>query len=207
MAAATEHSGRRAVENNRPPQAAERHSAMCRVWLRVADTNSRGFAGNFARQAGESMAGLRKLAPWKWQQQPADPAEQTKLARLLEIPFAIIGSFGFAAGLVSLPARDGSAVPGRASWPALSATCSCVRGGSSRLVLALTPRVVPRGRPARGWRVTIALLASVGGVIFGIGMAMDQMTIAVAAWGIGGLPPHGPGAGRQIWQGPGNVRG
>ena len=46
-------------------------------------------------------------------------------------------------------------------------------------------------RPAArrgGWRLAAAVLSSLGGLIFGIGMAMGQLTIAIAALVIGGLP-------------------
>jgi len=73
------------------------------------------------------------------------------------------------------------------------------------VVLALPTWVVPPGHPAR--RLAIAVLSSLGGLIFGVGIATGQLAIAIAAWAIGGLTclilvlddkPPGPG--------PANVR-
>jgi hypothetical protein len=64
-------------------------------------TNFRGFADNFARRAADSSVGLRKLPSRKWQR-PPDPAEQVKLARLVAIPFAIIGPIVTVAGIISI---------------------------------------------------------------------------------------------------------
>ena len=169
-------------------------------------TNFRGFADNFARRAEASSAGLRKLPPWK-SQQPQDPGEQIKLVRRLAIPFAIIGPIVTVAGLVSIShGRITDAGPG------------ALPGVFRYLFIAFTAAAVGwswlsrRGlfRPAArhgGWRLAIAVLSSLGGLIFGIGIAMGQMTIAIAAWVLGGL------AGlvlvmedKPAGSGPGNVR-
>lgn len=150
-------------------------------------TNFRGFADNFARRADESSAGLRKLSLWK-SQQSRDPAEQVKLARLLAIPFAIIGPIVTVAGIISIShggigGSGSDALPGPFRYLFIAFAAAAVGW----------PWLSRRGlfRPAArrgGWRLAVALLSSLGGLIFGVGIAMGQMTIAIAAWVIGGLP-------------------
>jgi hypothetical protein len=68
-------------------------------------TDFRGCAGNLARRAGASEAGLgpvaRKVPPWKWMT-PPDPGETAKMVRLIAIPFAIIGPIITVAGIISV---------------------------------------------------------------------------------------------------------
>ena len=150
-------------------------------------TNFRGFADNFVRRAEESSAGLRKLPPWK-QQRPQDPAGQVKLARLIAIPFAIIGPIVTVAGIVSVSHSGiGGSGPGTLPDPLrylFIAFAVAAVGWSWRSRHGLFRPAARRG----GWRLAAALLASLGGLIFGIGIAMGQMTIAIAAWVICGLP-------------------
>ena len=83
-------------------------------------TNFRGFTDNFVRKAEESSAGLRKLQLLNRQR---SPAERVKLARLIAIPFAIIGPVVTVAGIISV-SHAGIGAPGRALCPTPSATCS-----------------------------------------------------------------------------------
>jgi hypothetical protein len=164
-------------------------------------TNFRGFADNFARRAEASPAGLRKLPPWKWQRSP-DPAEQAKLVRLIAIPFAIIGPIVTVAGLIAISqGRTGDSGPGPLPGPLryLFIAFAAVAVGWSWL----SRRGLFRPAARRGgWRLAAALLSSLGGLVFGIGITVGQMTIAIVAWVIGGLPslllvmedkPAGPG--------------
>jgi len=78
-------------------------------------TNFRGFADNFSREAHASSAGLQKLPPWK-RQRPQNPAERTKLVRLIAIPFAILGPI--LTGLISISHKDiGGSGPGASPSP------------------------------------------------------------------------------------------
>jgi hypothetical protein len=166
-------------------------------------TNFRGFADNYARRAENSSAGLRKLPPWKWQR-PPDPAEKTRRMRLIAIPFAIIGPIATVAGLISI-SRGGigdsgpGALPSSPRYLFIGFAVAAV-GWSWLSRRGLFRPAARRG----GWRLAAALVSSLGGLIFGIGIAMGQMTIAIAAWVIGGLSclilvmedkPAGPGPG------------
>lgn len=150
-------------------------------------TNFHGFADNFARQSEASSAGLRKLRPWKWQQ-PRDLGAQTRLMRLLAIPFAIIGLIMIAAGMISIS-------QGRIASYGLSALPIPLR----YLFIAFAVVAVGRSwlsrrglfRPAArrgGWWLAIALLSSLGGMVFAISIAMGQVAIGIGAWAIGALP-------------------
>jgi hypothetical protein len=149
-------------------------------------TNIRGFADNFARRAEASSAGLRKLPPWK-RQPPRDLRGQATLMRLLAIPFAIVGLIMIVAGTISIShgriaSRGLPALPGPFRYVfiafavAAAGQCWLSRRGLFRLVAW-------RG----GWRLAVALLATLAGLIFGIGIAVGQTTIGIAAWAVGGL--------------------
>ena len=151
-------------------------------------TNFRGFADSFARRAEASSAGLRKLQLWKSQRSP-DPVGQVKLARLLAVPFAIIGPVMTVAGIISISHSGigGGFGPGALPGPfryLLIAFAVAAVGWCWLSRRGLFRPAAQRG----GWRLAAALVSSLGGVIFGIGIAMGQMTIAIAAWVIGGLP-------------------
>ena len=124
--------------------------------------------------------------------------------RLIAIPFAIIGPIVTVVGLISIG-------QGRIGDSALGALPSPFRYVFIAFAVAAAgwPWVSRRGlfrQGARrgGWRLAVALLSSLGVLIFGIGTAMGQLGIAIAAWVIGGLPymvlmmddkPAGPGPG------------
>jgi hypothetical protein len=167
-------------------------------------TNFRGFTDNFVRKAEESSAGLRKLQLWKPQR---SPAEQGKLARLLAIPFAVIGPVVTVAGIISIShAGIGGSGPGALADPVryvFIALAAAAVGWSWLSRRGLFRPATRRG----GWRLAVAVLSSLGGLIFGVGIATGQLAIAIAAWAIGGLTslilmlddkPPGPG--------PANVR-
>jgi lysylphosphatidylglycerol synthetase-like protein (DUF2156 family) len=162
-------------------------------------TNFRGFTDNFARKAEASSAGLRKLQLRKPQR---SPAEQVKLARLLAIPFAIIGPVVTVAGFISIShAGIGGSGPGALPDPfryVVIALAAAAVGWSWLSRRGLFRPAIRRG----GWRLAVAVLSSLGGLIFGVGIATGQLAIAIAAWAIGGLTslilvlddkPPGPG--------------
>jgi hypothetical protein len=153
-------------------------------------TNFRGFAGNFARRARASEAGLepvvRKLPPWRWMT-PPDPGETVKMVRLIAIPFAITGPIITVAGIISVT-HGGIAGSGPGALPGpfrflLIGFAGAAVGWSWLSRRGMFRPVVRRG----GWRLASALISSAGGLLFGIGIATGQMTIAIAAWVIGGL--------------------
>jgi hypothetical protein len=124
-----------------------------------------------ARQADASSAGLRKLPPWKWQQ-PRDQAGQTRLLRFIGILFVIVGPIGIVAGTISIS-------QGRIASHGLSALPVSFR----YLFIAFAAAAVGRSllsrhglfRPAvrrGGWRLALALLSSLGGLIFVLSIAM-----------------------------------
>jgi hypothetical protein len=184
-------------------------------------TNFRGFADNYARRVAQSAAGRRRPRPrprngqqpplGDWQR-PLDPPEQTSRVRLIGIPFAVIGPIVTVIGLVSIR-HEGI----RGFGPGARL------GGFGYLFIAFAAVIVgvhwrsPRGAfhsagRRGGWRLPIAVVASVGLLIFGVGIAVGQLTIAIAALAIGGLislllmlgdKPTGPGPG----PGPGNLPG
>src|SRR5260370_27908995 len=134
-------------------------------------TNFRGFADNFARRAQDSSAGLRKLSSRKWQR-PPDPAEEVKLARLLAIPFAIIGPIVTVAGIISIShGAIGGSGPGALPDPfryLFIAFAVAAVGWSWLSRRGLFRPAARRG----GWRLAVAVLSSLGGLVFGIGIAM-----------------------------------
>jgi hypothetical protein len=148
-------------------------------------TNFRGFADNFARRAAASSAGL--LPPWKWQR-PQDPGGQTKLLRLIAIPFAIIGPIVIVAGIISV-GKEG--ITGSRVGPVPSPFRYIL---IAFVVVSVGWSWVSHGglfRPAArrgGWRLAAALLSSLGGLVFGISIATGQLTIGIVALVIGGLP-------------------
>jgi hypothetical protein len=147
-------------------------------------TNFRGFTDNFVRKAEESSAGLRKLQLLKPQR---SPAEQVKLARLIAIPFAVIGPVVTVAGIISVShAGIGGSGPGALPDPVryvFIALAAVAVGWSWLSRRGLFRPAARRG----GWRLAIAVLSSLDALIFGIGIAMGQLTIAIVAWAIGGL--------------------
>jgi hypothetical protein len=167
-------------------------------------TNFRGFADTFARRAAASSAGLRKRPPWMSRQQPTDERDQVKLARLIAIPFAIVGPVLLVAGIISI-SQGRIASTGASPLPSpfryLFIAFAVVAVGQSWL----SRRGIYRPAARRGgWWLAIAVLSSLGALIFGVSVALGQLTIGFAALLIGGLPsilllmddkPTGPGPG------------
>ncbi len=150
-------------------------------------TNFRGFADNFSREAHASSAGLQKLPPWKWQR-PQKPAERTKLVRLIAIPFAILGPILTVVGIISISHKDiGGSGPGASPSPFRYLFIAFAVASVAWSWLSPHGMFRPEAR-RRGWRLAVALLSSLGALIFGVGIAMGQSTIAFTALIVGGLP-------------------
>jgi hypothetical protein len=150
-------------------------------------TNFRGFADNFSREAHSSSAGLQKLPPWKWQR-PQTAAERTRLVRLLAIPFAILGPILTIVGIISL-SHKGIGNTGPSPSPSPFRYVFIVFAVASVAWSWLSPHGMFRPEDRhRGWRLAVALLSSLGALIFGIGAAMGQFAIALIALLVGGLP-------------------
>ena len=176
----------------------------------LAVTNFRGFADNYARLVGRSAAG-RGPRPGRWRQPPpadgqptADPPEPTRRVRLIGIPFAVIGPIVTVIAIVSISHEGlGPLGPGGGFGP------------FGYLFIAFAVVAVgwhwrsPRGlfRPAGrrgGWRLALAVVASLGMLTFGVGVAVGQLTLAIAALApvmvasvllLMGDKPAGPGSG------------
>jgi hypothetical protein len=171
-------------------------------------TNFRGFADNYARRVAQRRrnprSGIRPQSPLGDWQQPIRPAQPTSRVRLIGIPFAIIGPIVTVVGLVSISHEGlGGFGPGGGLGP------------FGYLFLGFAVVIVgwhwrsPRGlfRPAgqrRGWRLAAAVVASAGLLLFGVGMAVGQLTIAISALAVVMVPslllmlgdkPTGPGPG------------
>ena len=176
----------------------------------LAVTNFRGFADNYARLVGRSAAG-RGPRPGRWPQPPpadgqptADPPEATRRVRLIGIPFAVIGPIVTVIAIISISHEGlGPLGPGGGFGP------------FGYLFIAFAVVAVgwhwrsPRGlfRPAGrrgGWRLALAVVASLGMLTFGVGVAVGQLTLAIAALApvmvasvllLMGDKPAGPGSG------------
>jgi hypothetical protein len=186
-------------------------------------TNFRGFADNYARRAAQSAAGRRRTWPRNGQQsllgdwqRPFDPAAHTRRMRLIAIPFAVVGPIVTVIGLVSIH-HEGI----RGFGPGARL------GGFGYLFIAFAVVIVGwHWRSSRGlfhsagrrggWRLAIAVVASVGMLVFGVGVAVGQLTIAIVAVAVIALPclvlvmgdkPAGPGPGPGPGQGPGDLPG
>jgi hypothetical protein len=177
----------------------------------LAVTNFRGFADNYARLVGRSAAGRSRPRPGRWPQPPpadgqptADPPEPTRRVRLIGIPFAVIGPIVTVIAIVSISHEGlGRLGPGGGLGP------------FGYLFIAFAVVAVgwhwrsPRGlfRPAGrrgGWRLALAVVASLGMLTFGVGVAVGQLTVAIAALApvmvasvllLIGDKPAGPGSG------------
>ena len=149
-------------------------------------TNFRGFADNFARRAANSSAGWQRRPPRR-SQWPSDPAARTKRMRLIAIPFAIIGPIVTVVGLVSI-SRHGlvGSGPGALHGPFryLWLAFAVVIFGQSWLSRnGLYRPAARRG----GWHLAAAVVSSLGGLVFGLGIAIGQLAIAIAGLAVAGL--------------------
>lgn len=137
-------------------------------------TNFRGLADNFAQRSRGSFGG---------RQSPLT-------VRLLAVPFVIAGPIAFVIGLRRIS---------RGRIPIVSSASVPLASPFRYLVIAFAVAIVawywisPRGYFAwsgqrRGWRLALAVLASLGMLIFGVGIAFGQETIGIVALVAGGLP-------------------
>jgi len=150
-------------------------------------TNFRGFAEKkYARQAEASRIRRRRRPRWNDRLTPRDPVQRTRQARLIAIPFAIAGPIVTVVGVFSIDHGQAGF-----SWPGAMASPFRYLVVAFAVAAAASYWISPRGlfRPAArrgGWRLALAVLACVCVLIFGIGMAMGQPTVVIAAWAIGG---------------------
>jgi hypothetical protein len=153
------------------------------VFALLTVTNFHGFADKYARRRYASPARPRKAAPWR-SQPPQDPAEQIRRVRLLAIPFAVAGPIVTVVGIVSVR-RGGTG----AAEPALpSPYCYLLIGfAAAGVAWSWLSRSGLFRHPdwRHGWRFAVALLSSVSLLIFGTGLALGQVTIAVAGMAVG----------------------
>jgi hypothetical protein len=167
-------------------------------------TNFHGFADRTARRWPPSSARRRRPSPWQSLRTVDDPVEQTRRIRRIAIPFAVAGPVVAVIGLISI-SRGGIADSGPDGLP----------GPYRFLLIGLVMAALLRSwrsrcglfrHPAwhRGWRLAVALLSSLGLLVFGIGFAVGQMTAAVVGMVIAGSAylilamndkPPGPGPG------------
>jgi len=174
------------------------------VYGLLGATNFRGFADKYARWAEVSSARKRRRPPWTGQLPLDDPAERTRRVRRTAILFAIAGPVVTVIGLISI-SRGEIAGPGRIGLPSpfryiLVAFVAAAAVWSWRSRHGLFHAAAWH----HGWRLAVALLASFGLLVAGIGFAVGYMTIAVAGMVLGGLAylvlvmegkPAGPGPG------------
>lgn len=150
-------------------------------------TNYRGFADKFSQNAYASSSGLRRLPPWKWTpERPDELARRATMARLIAIPFAVLGPIITIAGVVqilhghiAIPRGPVLPLPFALAFIGIAAVAIGQywrRGGFFRVA-------AQQGR----WMRVAAILASVGGVSFGVFTAVGQTTLGIAGWLVGGL--------------------
>lgn len=152
-------------------------------------TDFRGFASGFTRSAYASSAWLRRVPPWKWmhgKSEEAELADRRRRARLLGIPFAVLGPIVTVAGVAQLVRGHMGVLRG----PALPLPIALVFIGFTLVVIARNWR--PGGifwLSARwgGWRRGAAIAASLGAVSFSVFTALGFTTLGIAGWAVGGL--------------------
>jgi hypothetical protein len=152
-------------------------------------TDFRGFANAFVRSAHASSSWLRRVPPWKWM--PREPvaedlAGRVKRARLIAIPFAVLGPIVTVAGVVQI--LRGHA--GMSRGPALPLPLALGYIGISLFGMAQYWRRAGFFRLAArqgGWMRGAAIVATVGMVSFGGFASLGQTTLGIAGWLVGGL--------------------
>jgi hypothetical protein len=166
-------------------------------------TNFRGSADKAARR-WPAPARRRKPAPWQSLRTLDDPVERTRRVRRIAIPFAVAGPVVTVIGLISI-SRGGIGDSGPDGLPG-PYRFLLIGLGIAALLRSWRSRRGLFRHPAwhRGWRLAVALLASLGLLVFVIGSAAGQLTIAVVGMVIAGSAylilamndkPPGPGPG------------
>lgn len=113
-------------------------------------------------------------------------ARRQKMARFIAIPFAVLGPIMTIAGVVQI-LRGHIAVP---RGPALPLPFALVFIGVGVLGLLQNwrrDRFLRLAAQQGGWMLLAAIVASVGGLSFGVFIAVGQMTLGIAGWLVGGL--------------------
>jgi hypothetical protein len=143
-------------------------------------TNYRGFADKFAQSAYASSSGLRRLPPWKrTPERPDELPRRAKMARLIAIPFAVLGPITTIAGVVQI-LHGHIAIP---RGPVLPLPFALAFIGVAAVAIGQYWR---RGGFLRvaaqqgGWMRVAAIIASAGGVSFGVFTAVGQTTLGIA---------------------------
>jgi hypothetical protein len=145
-------------------------------------TNYRGFADNFLRRARASRARWRSSA--ETQLRSCMTARQM---RLMAAPFAVLGPVMTIAGINSISHEGaGGTWLGTGAGPYRFAFLAAAVAGTGWSWLSRNGLFRPAIR-RRGSSLLVALVASAGTVLFGLGLATGQMTICLGGWAIGGL--------------------
>lgn len=152
-------------------------------------TDFRGFAKTFIAGSMASTSGLRRLPPWKWLPRRTDAEElviRVRLARVIAIPFAVLGPILTVAGVVMI-ARGRISVPRGAALP-LPIILAFIGVGVAGVV-----RLWWRGGFFRmaarrgGWPRVAAIVGSLGVLSFGVFAALGWSTLGIAGWMVAGL--------------------
>jgi hypothetical protein len=161
-------------------------------------TNYRGFADTFLRRARASRARWRRSS----RKQLTSRMTATQM-RIMAAPFAVLGPISTIAGINSISHEGaGGTWLGTGTGPYRFAFLAAAVAGTGWSWLS------PNGlfRPAirrGGSSLLIALVASAGTVLFGLGLSVGQLAICTGGWAIGGLAaiaimlddkPSGPGS-------------
>jgi hypothetical protein len=145
-------------------------------------TNYRGFADTFLRRARASRA--------RWGR-PSDTRLRAGITatqmRIMAVPFAVLGPIMTVAGINSISHEGaGGTWLGTGAGPYRFAFLAAAVAGTGWSWLSRKGLFRPAIR-RRGSSLLIALVASAGTVLFGLGLTVGQLTLCLGGWAIGGL--------------------
>jgi hypothetical protein len=149
-------------------------------------TNVRGLADNLARRDRLTLEQRMKraLSPGY---QPRSPEARARNLRIVGILFAVAGPIAIVGGAISISHGHG----GTSGMPALPTPFRYLFIAVTVVAIGqwwLPQRGMFRQAARRGgWRLAIALIGSLGALIFGVLTSLGEWTIGIAAWLIGGL--------------------